>query len=168
MQTEELIRLLATHPFFQSWGDDALAHLIRETTLKTFHVGEALWTEGEEGHSAYILVEGRVERTLHVRPEGHRTTHHDRAGELLSLSSLVHPWEHTSTGTPLETVTVLELSRAQFMGMFEADSPTAYRLVDAIAANLVEEMRDANKRLHKVFGQPAETLRMLRRRMRTQ
>lgn len=168
MQTEELIRTLTTHAFFQPWDDEALRELIRLTTLKTFHVGEALWREGDEDACAYILIHGRIERTLHVRPEGYRTTQHAVPGTMLSLSSLVHPWEHTSTGTPLETVTVLELTRANFMGMFEAESPTAYRLVDAIATNLVEEMRDANKRLHQVFGQPAETLRMLRRRMRTE
>lgn len=85
---------------------------------------------------------------------------------MMSLSSLVHPLAHSSTGTPTEQTVVFELTRDVFLEMFESEHPAAYHIVDAIAENLVEELRDTNRRLHQVFGQPAETLLLLRRRMR--
>ncbi len=128
--------------------------------------GQPLWSPGDPKDAAYILVSGRVEISYRVEPDGTRKVQYTEAGSLLTLSSLVHPWEHGSAGTPLERSELLELSREVFDQLFEDGHPAAYFLVDAIAEDLVDEMRDANRRLHEVFGHPAETLRMLRRRSR--
>lgn len=157
---------LGGHDFFASWTDDELAALAEITQRRIYNIGEALWSTGVTGNEAFILLSGRIERSQMVRPDGLRTEQFSEPGDLLSLSSLVQPWEHTSSGTPLERSEVLVLTRADFMDLFESGHHAAYKLVDAIATNLVHEMRDANRRLHKVFGQPAETLRTLRRRLR--
>lgn len=166
MTPQSIQDALRAHTLFSSWEDAALNTLIGATTLRTYHVGEPLWCEGEEGESAFILLEGRVVRSCYARPVGRRETQHDRPGTLLSTASLVHPWAHTSTCTPSATAKVLELNRHDFEELFEAQDPAAYLLVDPIAENVVEEMRDANARVHQVFGRPAETLRNLRRRVR--
>jgi len=166
VEQEKIIALLRQSAFFQDWEQADLETLCANCARKVFNVGEALWTAGEPGDGAFILLSGKIERTQLVRPDGQRSEHYDSPGDLVSLSTLVQPWEHTSSGTPLERCEVLELKREKFMEMFERDEVSAFRIVDAIATNLVEEMRDSNRRLHKVFGQPAETLRMLRRRMR--
>lgn len=162
----KIIELLRQGSFFQDWEDEALEALCANCQRKVFNVGEALWTAGEAGDGAFVLLSGKIERSALVRPDGQRVEHYSSPGDLVSLSTLVQPWEHTSSGTPIERCEVLELRREKFMEMFERDEVAAFRIVDAIASNLVEEMRDSNRRLHKVFGQPAETLRMLRRRMR--
>lgn len=166
MQTDEILGLLSQQPAFCEWPQEDLLALIAASQVRTVHYGEALWTEGQPGESAFILLKGRVERSQHVRPDGHRFWQFDQPGAMLSLSSLVEPWPHTSSGTPLELSVVLELNREKFLQMFNAGYPAAYRIMDAIAENLVQEMRDVNRRVHQVFGQPAETLRLLRRRMR--
>ena len=111
-------------------------------------------------------LKGRIEVTSRVQPDGQRTTQFDEVGEVLSLPSLVNAWEHRSAGTAVDRSEVLELTRSTFDELFDDEHPAAFRLVDAIADELVGEMRDANRRLHEVFGHPAETLRMLRRRSR--
>ena len=161
-----IVDALRSHPLFASWEEGALQKLIGVTTLRTYHVGEPLWCEGEEGEYAFVLISGRVERSRHMRPEGRQETQYSQPGTLLSTASLVHPWAHTSTCKPVTTTQVLGLNRQDYEELFDAQEPAAYLLVDAIAQNVVEEMRDANERVHQVFGRPAETLRNLRRRVR--
>lgn len=166
MQSDEIIEILSGCPQFMHWPHEDLSALVVSCQVRTVHHGEALWTEGQEGDSAFILLKGRVERSQHVRPEGHRFWQFEQPGSMLSLASLVERWPHTSAGAPLEPSVVLELKRDKFLQMFNAGYPAAYRIMDAIAEHIVQEMRDANRRVHQVFGHPAETLRLLRRRVR--
>jgi CRP-like cAMP-binding protein len=112
------------------------------------------------------LVRGRIERTQRSWPDLQRTQQFSEPGALMSISSLVSAWAHTSAAYPLEPSEVLVLDHAAFQQLMDAHHPAAFRLVDAIAENLVHEMRDVNRRLQEVFGHPAETLRSLQRRMR--
>ena len=168
MSHEELVSTLAEHAPFDRWRPSELDQLVRRCRPRVAHHGESLWATGEPGQRAFILIQGRVERSQHVRPDGHRFWHVEQPGSLLSLTSLVEPWPHTSSGTPLESSLVLELDREVFLKMFHEEHPVAYLLLDAVAEQVVQEMRDANRRVQQVFGQPAETLRMLRRRLRDQ
>jgi CRP/FNR family transcriptional regulator, cyclic AMP receptor protein len=143
-----------------------LDELVEVCEPLTVMPGQPLWAPGDAKDAAYILVSGRVEISYRVQPDGQRKIQYTEPGQLLTLSSLVHAWEHGSAGTPLERSQLLSLSQDDFRALFEARHAAAFLLVDAIAEDLVDEMRDANRRLHEVFGHPAETLRMLRRRSR--
>ena len=126
----------------------------------------ALWSVGEPGDCAYILLSGRVERVRSARPDEQlKKEQFINPGSLLALENLLDGWPHTSTATPMERTTVLKLPRDYFELLFEQQDPVAFFLIDAISQRVVEQMRDANSRLHSVFGQPAETLMVLRRRL---
>ena len=162
--TNELIETLGSSPFFDQMAEDHLRDLVDRCQLKTHISGEALWAAGEPGDAAYILVEGRLETTWRVQPDGQRSRQAARPGEILGLAYLVHDWAHESSAYPLEKSEVLELERTDFAQMFEHGHPAAQRLAEAVADELVDEVRDANRRMHEVFGHPADTLRTLRRR----
>jgi CRP-like cAMP-binding protein len=140
--------------------------LVEVCEALTVMPGQALWSPGDPKDAAYILLTGRVEISYRVQPDGQRKDQYTEPGAVLTLSSLVHTWQHGSAGTPLERTQLLRLSCERFRELFDAGHPSSFHLVDAIADDLVKEMRDANRRLHEVFGHPAETLRMLRRRSR--
>lgn len=163
-----VVRELGEHAFFGQMSEADIGELVAASELITLLPGQALWVPGEVKDAAFILVSGRVELTFRIQPDGQRQAQYTVAGTLLTLSSLVHPWPHASAGVALERSRLLKLTHTAFMALFEAGRPCAYYLVDAIADDLVEEVRDANRRLHEVFGHPAETLRMLRRRSRTE
>jgi len=163
---DQYVTILFKNSFFHDWETQDLVALLNACTERVYNAGEPLWTEGETSDGAFILLEGRVERTRTLRPNGQKVEQYAEPGTFLSLSSLPQPVAHSSSANALERTTVLAISQRSFEELFEAQSPAAYRLVDAIASNLVKQMREANTRLHQVFGQPAETLRMLRRRMR--
>ncbi len=152
--------------FFEDFEDAEFETLVKACEKKLLAPREALWAVGSPGEVAFILVSGRIECTRRLPPDGQRVEQVGKPGSLLSLSSLVKTWKYQSAATALERTELLCLPRQAFREMFDAGAPAAYRLVDELAEELVEEMRDANRRLHEVFGNPAETLRTLRRRVR--
>ncbi|MFU8805250.1 MAG: Crp/Fnr family transcriptional regulator [Bradymonadaceae bacterium] len=169
MPSQDLARyqeILSSRSPFDDFGDEALATLIKACEPKIFAPRESLWSVGSVGDEAFILISGKVEQVRRLQPDGQRTEHFTEPGTLLSLSGLVHPWKHLTAAYTLERTEALRLSLEDFQTMFDAGEMAAYNLVDAVAENLVHEMRDANRRLHEVFGHPAETLRTLRRRVR--
>lgn len=163
----ELAQALAGRGIFADWEPSEIADLVEVCEALTLMPGQALWSPGESKDAAFILVSGRVEVSHRVQPDGQRKDQFTEPATALTLSSLVHSWPHGSAGTPLERSVVLKLTGERFEELFDAEHPAAFHLVDAIAEDLVQEMRDANRRLHEVFGHPAETLRMLRRRSRS-
>lgn len=163
---QSYIDILAPTPFFEDFGSRELETLVGACERKILAPREALWAVGSPGDAAYFLIEGRLEQTLRLPPDGQRVEQIDDPGAMLALSHLVKEWEHESMATAVERTELLRLPRAAFKKMFDAEEVAAYRLVDQLAQQLVGEMRDANRRLHEVFGNPAETLRTLRRRVR--
>lgn len=158
--------LLGEADFFKDFEKEELRTLIEACDRKTLAPREALWAVGTKGDAAYILVEGRLEQVRRLPPDGTRIDQHDEPGTVIGLSYVVKGWKHQSSATALERTEFLKLERAKFQKMFDTGEMAAYRLVDQLAEDLVQEMRDANRRLHEVFGNPAETLRTLRRRVR--
>lgn len=157
--------ILQAHPLFAELASSDLDTLLNACESATFLPGEPLWTADQALNAAYILLAGRVELTRHVQPDGLRTLQVSQPGTLLAQSSLVQSLPLQGTARALEKVKALRLPRAAFDALFAKDAPAAYILIDAIAESLVQDMHDTNRRLHDVFGQPAETLRTLRRRI---
>lgn len=157
---------IADRGLFEQLERDEVLDLVEVCEHKRVIGGQPLWAPGDPSETGYILLDGRIEITYRVQPDGQRTLQHSEPGSLFSINSLVGSWKHTSSGTAVERSEVLELSRDSFDRLFEDEHPAAFVITDALADELVEEMRNANRRLHEVFGHPAETLRMLRRRSR--
>jgi CRP-like cAMP-binding protein len=147
------------------FDDDELRQLLAACEEKLLQPKQPLWVADDVRTAAYILAEGRLERTTRTH-SGRIHEQYSEPGTMLSLSALIKPWPYHSTLYAEERSTVLALSRAKFVEMFDARDHVAYKLVDAIGEYLVADMRNANERLQEVFGHPAETLMMLRRRIR--
>lgn len=158
---------LANTSFFESFDSGELSTLVRSCHRRSLAPREALWAVGTPGDSAYILVEGRLEQTRRLPPDDKVVDQLDEPGTMVGLSYLVKDWKHESAMTALERTELLQLRREAFRRMFDNEQVAAYRIVDKLAEQLVRQMREANDRLHEVFGNPAETLRTLRRRVRS-
>jgi len=164
MAEQDYFEVCRRDPHLGELDDESLEAFIEMCTPRKRVTGDALWTVGEAGESAFVLVSGRVELSWRVQPDGQQKKQMTRPGTLLGLAQLIHPWEHERSAVFMEPTEVLRIDREDFEAMFDRRHPVAYRLVDAVAETLIDEVRDANRRLHEVFGHPAETLRTLRRR----
>jgi len=165
MDVESMVTVLHGRGAMTRFEDDELRELVAACELNPVQAKAALWIAGDVRSHAYILVNGRLERSTKTHT-GRVTQQHSEPGTILSISSLVNPWAYHGSCYALERTELLALSRAKFIELFDARADVAYKLVDAIGEYLVADMRKANERLQEVFGRPAETLMMLRRRIR--
>lgn len=159
------ITILKSNPLFENLADHEFAPLLEKLEHITLLQGQPLWTSDNNPSAAFVLLSGRVEQSRRVEPDGLKKQHFGQPGTWLALSALVQTSPCLTTVVALERTTVLRLPRKEFQTLFEQDNPAAYILTDAIAECLVNDMYDTNRRLHEVFGYPAETLRTLRRRI---
>ena len=163
---EHYCGVLKASAVFEGFTARELEELVGACERKRLAAREALWAVGSSGDAAYILIDGRIEEARRLPPDGQRVDQVSQPGSLLGLAALVRQWDRETTASALEQTELLCLPRQSFEELFDQGHSAAYRLVDEIAGQLVEEMREANRRLHEVFGSPAETLRTLRRRVR--
>lgn len=165
MSVDAYVERLLGRDEMARFDEAELRTLLSACELRVLPSSTPLWMSEELRTHAFILLSGSIER--HTKTHAGRVvTQHNTPGMLLSLSALVKPWEYHSSAHALEPTEVLALRRSTFLQMFEARESAAYKLVDAIGEYLVADMRKANGRLQDVFGHPAETLLMLRRRIR--
>lgn len=165
MKTEQIIEKISGRGAMIRFESDELAELVHACETRFLQPREPLWLNDDVRSHAYILVDGRLEHSARTHA-GRVSQQYQEPGTILSISSLVNAWPYHGTCVALDRTTVLALSRAQFLELFESRSDLAYKVVDAIGEYLVADMRKANERLQDVFGRPAETLMMLRRRIR--
>lgn len=165
MTAEEYFEVLKGAGEMSRLSDDELRKLISVCEPKVLQAREPLWGPSDIRTEAYVLVSGRIERAIRGYA-GRVTEQENEAGAILSISALVRPWPYHSAAYATERTELLTLSRGAFSQMFDARDSVAYALTDAIGEYLVRDMRKANERLQEVFGRPAETLMMLRRRVR--
>lgn len=165
MDVDRIVETLSGRGAMTRFTDEELRELVEACEERLLQAKAALWVADDVRSHAYILVGGRLERSTKTHT-GRVVQQYSEPGTILSISSLVNPWRYHGTCYALERAEVLALSRASFIELFDTRADVAYKLVDAIGEYLVADMRKANERLQDVFGRPAETLMMLRRRIR--
>lgn len=165
MNKQNVFDALRVAEEFSNFTDAEIRELVERCTTRVVVSAQPLWSLGEARHACFILLSGSFERRIQTQTKTLVQTF-KVPGEVLSWSALVGDSDYYSSATALERSEVLVLEREAFQDMFENDAAAAYALIDLIALYLVEDMRAANSRLKEVFGRPAETLRMLRRRIR--
>lgn len=165
MNSAQILDVLSIAEEFSNFTQDELRALIDASETRIILDGQSLWGPGESRHACFVLLSGVIERrypgTSRVIMESFEIP-----GDVLSWSALVGSEGYYSAAYAKERAEVLVLTREKFQALFAADAPVAYALIDLISTYLANDMHAANTRLKDVFGRPAETLRMLRRRIR--
>ena len=165
MKKPEILEILSVAKQFSKFTPEELQALVTAATVRTIQEGEPLWGVGEPRHSAFVLLSGSIERRY---PGSSRVVVElvQAPGDVVSWSALVGDAPYRSVSYAKERAKVLVLTREKFLSLFAEDAPVAYAIVDLFSAYLAHDMGAANKRLREIFGRPAETLLMLRRRSR--
>jgi len=60
-ELDSLLRNMPRIPLFSSLSPEALLSLVKRAQLKAFYAGEVIYSQGEQGDSMYILVQGEVQ-----------------------------------------------------------------------------------------------------------
>jgi CRP-like cAMP-binding protein len=108
-----------------------------------FRRGECLFHQGDQGNSVLLLLKGRVKVCL-ISSSGLKTILRIHLpGSLIGMSALgSHPFRD-GTATPLEPVTVSELTNAEIQAVMLEDSALALRVMRV----LLDRLADLHSRL---------------------
>jgi CRP/FNR family cyclic AMP-dependent transcriptional regulator len=104
--------------------------------------GKAIFKEGEPADLCYLLQEGRVRLTKHVRAMEH-SIGVLRPGEIFGEDSLVPNASRSSSAVALTDVTALAFDRETFGMLLSGNPNVGFRLLE----QLVSRLRDAEERL---------------------
>ena len=99
-------------PLFEDFARDELVEVIRGLRLLTFDAGDIVVSEGEPGHSLFVLTKGRV-RAFVRQASGHSARVRDlQEGDFFGEISLLQGGRRTATITCATRCELLELDRA--------------------------------------------------------
>ncbi|MGC8666930.1 MAG: Crp/Fnr family transcriptional regulator [Chthonomonadales bacterium] len=138
METSTQI-LLKQVPIFSALDEDALAVLSTHCRRRSFPAGEAIFHEGDPGHTLYVIVRGRVSiqtitasgEVVHIAERG--------PGEPFGELSLIDGKPRMADAVTSEACDVLVLDREGFLLAIE-ESP---RIALSIMATLADRLRQA-------------------------
>jgi CRP-like cAMP-binding protein len=131
--------LLKQVPIFAALDDDALKVLATHCRRRSFPAGEAIFHEGDPGHTLYVIIRGRVliqtitasGEVVHIAERG--------AGEPFGELSLIDGKPRMADAVTAEACDVLVLDREGFLLAVE-ESP---RIALSIMATLADRLRQA-------------------------
>lgn len=165
MNTQPLVDSLEGQGALIDFSRAELERLVDVCEHRVLTAGETLWGIDEERTACFVLVDGVVERRGQHAGET-EVFQYGVPGTFLSISGLVDDTTYHSGAYTLIRSEVLVLRRAVFERLLAAGDPLAFRVIDVLTVYVVDDARRSNERVQEVLGRPAETLRVLRRRIR--
>ena len=131
MRNDAKIDRLAGIPLFAGSRPRDLERIARLCTEVAVPAGRTLCREGEAGQEFFVLEAG----TVQVSAGGQQLATLG-AGEFFGELALLDAGPRTATVTAETDVTVLVVSRQEFMGLLEEEPLVAVRMLPAIGARL--------------------------------
>ncbi len=157
--------LINTIDLFMPFSAEERRSVLGRAIERRFGAGERIITEGDEGHTFYIVAAGRVSVRLGHPP---RPIAELGVGNAFGEMSLLTGERRSATVTAIDDVLLLEFDRDAFTTHFENNSELARRLADVLATRKAElaelqagaahSGRDAGSillRLRSIFRLPA-------------
>lgn len=123
------------------WGGlpaKKLAALARDMKLRELANGETLIRQGEEGHSMFLVVDGRLEARLAGSRGRYTVLGHSRRGALVGEMSVLAEQPRMCSVVAVRESKVLELSRADFLSVVAQHPEVMFGLTDEIIRRRVE------------------------------
>ena len=148
-----VMRMLAKAPdgrygsFEEVLGDlEEFRSTAAEFPVETFAAGDVIFSEGDEGNAAYVIVEGEVEIWTDAGGE-RRVLTRNLAGEAFGELALLREMPRSASASALTETTVRAIGQASLMSEVEKLSPW----VLAILSGVVERFVDRSERLVEVL-----------------
>ena len=131
MTIEDDIAFLERVPALSILGREALRILAIGSENRYVHEGVALFGQGEDADSAYVVQEGSFD----IVGDGGATSVVG-PGALIGELALVTEIKRPTSAVAREPSSVVRITRQLFMKMLESDATAATRMRDAMAARL--------------------------------
>jgi len=145
VDTKKAAKLLAQTELFGSLAADALRGLAERTVSKAVDKGEAVFREGEEGNSLYVVVEGRVKVTVSSGEGSEMVMATLRPPQVFGELSLVDGGRRSATAVALEPTILLGLDRNSLLDVmhrYHTPVDDLLRTLGALIRRLTDQASD--------------------------
>ncbi len=142
---DEILMRMPPVPIFSFLGTSALRALVEKVEVRTFPPGARLITQGETGHSLFVLVDGEV-AVLREGPPRVEITRL-KEGAFFGEIALVTKAPRTATVEAVRECQVLEISREVFNELIQ----TYPDMIKVVLRHLRERLVDALVDTHPLF-----------------
>ncbi|MBW2262617.1 MAG: cyclic nucleotide-binding domain-containing protein [Deltaproteobacteria bacterium] len=142
------IDLLKKASIFAKLTDDQLKKIVSSGEQKKIGDGDLVFKEGDSGHEAYVVVEGRVQITMEMdRPTEQAPVHTVAQGRLFGEFALVSDHERSASARAVKDTVLFTLSRETFDRLCEEDPRLGYLVLYELSQILVGRLVKTTREL---------------------
>jgi CRP-like cAMP-binding protein len=151
--SEETIVLLHGVPAFATLADEDLARVAEVTVPRTFHGGEAVFHEGDESDTCYVVRSGHV-RAVREHSDGRTLTLATLGpGDIFGELAIFDDERRSATVEALEDTEVIAILGGDMRRLLREHSDIAVKLLAALSRRL----RETNERLTRQSFQTVQS-----------
>ncbi|MBI2570151.1 MAG: cyclic nucleotide-binding domain-containing protein [Candidatus Schekmanbacteria bacterium] len=152
MQTRDLEKYVAEHPFFAGLKSDYVKLISGCAQNAAFNKGEHLFREGDPANQFFLIRFGRIAIDIPVPHGGAITVQTLEPGDIVGWSWLFPPFAWTFDARALELTRVIAMDGACLRGKCDADTALGYDLVRRFSAVIAERLQATRLQLLDVYG----------------
>jgi len=158
MVRENPLPMMKEVTIFEGFSEDELAMLAVAFQVRRLMPGEFLCKEGDPAPSFFILVSGIVNVIKEISPRMRQRLATVGKNRMLGQVPLIDGGRRPNTLEAGSPVILLECGRKEFEGLFRANNPFAYKMLDFVVTDLSVRMRQTNRLLEELLSDPGKTL----------
>jgi CRP-like cAMP-binding protein len=144
--------LLADVPFFDGMSPEYVALLAGCASNVRFDAGQAIFREGDEANTFYVIRSGSVALEAFGPARGGLTIETIETGDVLGWSWLFPPYRWHFDARALSRVRATAFDGACLRGKCDDDPALGYDLMRRFAQVIVERLQSTRLRLLDVYG----------------
>ena len=146
------INQLQEFELFMGLSKENLKEVARLTEIRLYSEGDLIFSEGREAESLYLILQGKVslEKDVQLGRTGtprKATLTVLGAGQALGWSSLVPPFEYTSSGVCMEAATLVVVPGQSLLQLMKEKPDLGMLILGRISSLIRERMSNATERL---------------------
>jgi CRP-like cAMP-binding protein len=140
---------------FSGLEEPRLIVILSHSSVESFREGKTIFSQGEEAHRLYVLIEGIVTLTVKTGEKiDFMTSTLDKEGAIFGMPCLLEPFRYNVTATCLKSSKVLMMEADQIMKVIEQDPKMGMEIMRKLASiyfRRLNEMREGVSKLLKVY-----------------
>ena len=139
---------------FSGLEEPQLIVILSHSSVESFPEGKTIFSQGEEAHRLYVLIEGVVTLTVKTGEKiDFMTSTIDKEGAIFGMPCLLEPFRYNVTATCLKPSKVLIIEADQIMKVIEQDPKMGMEIMREAGLHLLQApQRDAGRRLQASQG----------------
>jgi CRP-like cAMP-binding protein len=146
------IAVLKQVSLFAGLDDQTLDQLASIAELRSFKVGQTVFTEGEADASLFVVMSGTVNIDKQVNSEQQQTLHQLKPGEFFGEISFVRGGEHIASAHVVHDAEVLLIRRTEFDKLAARNPAVGYRIMLRMAGQMATLLRNMDEKFVELVG----------------